>query len=280
MKDLSEFLEFTLFKVGQYKLNVGMLFAIAFVIVFNYILLFVVKYIIHKQESKNHYTQNRMLSIFLLIKYISWIFVFSIILSILKVKLTFLLAGSAAIMVGLGLGVQQIFKDIVSGIFILVDGTIKVNDVLEVDNIVGRVTDIKLRTSEIITRDGINIIVPNGRFISENVINWSHHEKIARFSVEVGVAYNSDVELVKKLLLETATENINVIKDDKDKRILVRIDNFGDNSIHFSLLFWTKIIFRVENTKSDLRYAIFKKFKEHNIQIPFPQRDVHIISKS
>jgi heme/copper-type cytochrome/quinol oxidase subunit 2 len=76
MKDLSEFLEFTLFKVGQYKLNVGMLFAIAFVIVFNYILLFVVKYIIHKQESKNHYTQNRMLSIFLLIKYISWIFVF------------------------------------------------------------------------------------------------------------------------------------------------------------------------------------------------------------
>jgi len=280
MNELEKFLEYTLIKIKSYELTVAMLIVIAVVILLNYFFLFAVKYFILKKQIQNDINRNRLLSIYLLVKYISWIFVIAIIFGILKIKLTFLLAGSAAIMVGLGLGVQQIFKDIVSGIFLLIDGTIKVNDVLEIDDIVGRVTDIKLRTSEIITRDGINIIVPNGRFISENVINWSHHEKIARFKIEVGVSYDSDVELVKKILLKVAAENKDVISNDKDRNTQVRIDSFGDNSINFSLHFWSNIIFRVENIKSDLRFEIFRKFKEHNIQIPFPQRDIHIITKS
>ena len=160
-----------------------------------------------------------------------------------------------------------------SGLFLLFEGTIKIGDVIEVDNIIGKVTEINLRSSEIFTRDDMTIIVPNSKFIVEQVVNWSHNEQKARFAVKVNVAYGSDTELVFKCLEETMSENGSVSK----KPIpFVRFTDFGESSLNFEMLFYSKNIFRIENVKSDLRRSVYLKLKENGLAIPFPQRDVHI----
>ena len=108
-------------------------------------------------------------------RYFVWVFVISVSIVILGFDITLLVAGSAALLVGIGFGLQNIFSDLISGLFMLFERKVKVGDVMEVDNIVGKVKAINLRTSELLTRDGYNIIVPNHKFITENVVNWSHN---------------------------------------------------------------------------------------------------------
>ena len=165
-----------------------------------------------------------------------------------------------------------------SGIFILIEGTIKVNDVIEMDGMVGKIMSVNLRTSKVFTRDGIMIIVPNHKFIIEKITNWSHHSESTRFKVEVGVAYGSDVYKVKDILLQCAKGHPEVIRAAQSDlhNPLVRFVDFGDSSLKFELFFWTTNIFYVENIKSDLRFSIDKMFREQHITIPFPQRDLHI----
>ena len=212
-------------------------------------------------------------SIYQLIKYIVWVIAIIVILQTIGVKIGVLLAGSAALLVGIGLGVQQVFKDIISGLFLLFEGNLKIGDVVELEGVVGIVKEIGFRTTKIESRDNIIMIIPNSTFIGENVINWSHIEQRTRFHVTVGVAYGSNVELVKKVLLECAKEH----QEASDYPApFVRFYDFGNSSLDFQLFFWTDNAFRVENIKSDLRFAIDRKFRENNITIPFPQRDVHI----
>ena len=197
----------------------------------------------------------------------------AIALESIGIKLTLLIAGSAALLVGLGLGLQSVFQDFISGVVILVESTIQVNDVIEVEGFVGRVKEIGLRTSKVVTRDDIVTIIPNSKFTTERVINWSHTKRKTRFHINVGVAYGSDVELVREVLLECAAEHEEVENTPKP---FVRFIDFGNSSLDFELFFWSVNNFYVENIKSDLRFLIDKKFRENKIQIPFPQRDIHI----
>jgi small-conductance mechanosensitive channel len=191
-------------------------------------------------------------------------------------KISIFLASAAALLVGVGLGLQQLFNDIASGIVLLFEGSIKIDDVIELDNnIIGRVILLGIRTSKIKTRDDVVIIVPNSKLVNDNIINWSHMDKKTRFNVKVGVAYGSDVKLVKKLLLKCATTNRNIYEKPMP---FVRFLDFGESSLDFQLFFWVKNSFIVENLKSDLRFSINQSFEGNNIQIPFPQRDVHIKS--
>ncbi|MCB0786228.1 MAG: mechanosensitive ion channel, partial [Flavobacteriales bacterium] len=131
---------------------------------------------------------GRRKAIYNLVKYVVWVLAIMAMLDSVGVKITFLLAGATALLVGLGFGIQQIFNDIVSGVVIQIEGTISVGDVIEVEGLVGRVLEIHLRTSLIRTRDDIMIIVPNSRFVNDKVINWSTMERNTRFHVTVGVA--------------------------------------------------------------------------------------------
>ena len=126
------------------------------------------------------------------------------------------------------------------------------------------------------------IIVPNHKFIIENITNWSHNSESTRFKVEVGVAYGSDVQLVKSILLNCANEQAEVIKekDGDSHKPFVRFIDFGDSALQFEIFFWTTNIFHVEYIKSDLRFAIDREFRAKGITIPFPQRDVHIYPNS
>ena len=267
----------TILEWGDYVLSLRMLLGAIAVIAFFMLLLFVLKKLIKSRVSRVSEKADRLLALFQLLKYLIWVLAVILALEQLGIHLTFLLAGSAALLVGLGLGIQQTFNDIISGIIILIEGSLKINDVVEVDKLVGKVTEINLRTSVIYTRDGIYIIVPNHKFINENVINWSHHSRATRFHVSVGVAYGSDELLVKRVLMECLKEEPNVIMDHKEQYpMFVRIVNFGASSVDFELLFWSREIFLIEQIKSNIRFAILEKFREHRIEIPFPQTDIHI----
>ncbi len=157
------------------------------------------------------------------------------------------------------------------------EGNVKVGDILEVDGLVGHVKEIRLRTSELRTRDGIYIVVPNSRIINEKVINWTASSKVTRFSITVGVAYSSDVEKVRTLLLQSIENNDKILKRPTPSVIFY---NFGDSALEFQLWFWANDTWAIEGTKSEIRFLINKLFKENNISIPFPQRDVHLIQKA
>jgi small-conductance mechanosensitive channel len=279
VNSINSILDFRFFEYKDYQFDVAHFLLIIVVLLITRFLLFTVRSIIKKFVNSEKLDVRNSQSFFLLFKYLIYVITIVIVLEIIGVKITILLAGSAALLVGIGLGLQQIFSDIISGIFLLVDGSVKIGDVMEVDTLVGKVTQINLRTSEILTRDGITIIVPNHKFITENVINWSHNAALTRFDVNVGVAYGTNPEKVREVLLQCAQE-IKEISKSKNNVPNVRLTSFGDSSLDFQLLFWSKNVFLIEQTKSDLRFIIANKFMENDIQIPFPQRDLHIKSGS
>ncbi len=250
---------------------------VSFVIIFvTWLLLKLVKKLFSRQINHGKVDKGSATSLFLIIKYFAWVIVIGIILETIGIKLTLLIAGSAALLVGLGLGLQKIFRDIVSGFFMLFERHLKVGDIVELEgNMIGIVEQIGLRTSKVRTRDNIITIVPNSNFIDKRVVNWSHIEQKTRFHVDVGVAYGSDVELVKRVLLSCAKDAPEISNDPVP---FVRFNDFGNSSLDFQLFFWTENAFWVENIKSDLRFRIDKAFMDNQITIPFPQRDLHIKS--
>lgn len=182
--------------------------------------------------------------------------------------------GAAALLVGIGIGLQQTFNDLICGIIILFERSVKVGDVVELtEHQVGTVRKIGTRTSIVETRDDIIIFVPNSKLIGENVTNWSHIQRVARFEVVVGVAYGSDTEKVKEILLRIARDHPKALDSPSP---LVQFIDFGASSLDFRLLFWSRDFLRIEVVKSDLRFAIDKAFRDEGVEIPFPQRDLWI----
>lgn len=182
--------------------------------------------------------------------------------------------GAAALLVGIGIGLQQTFNDLICGIIILFERSVKVGDVVElIGHQVGTVRRIGARTSIVETRDDIIIFVPNSKLIGENVVNWSTINRTARFHVTVNVAYGSDTAVVKEILEHAAGEHPRILDTPQP---FVRFLEFGDSSLNFEILFWSRDFIRVENIKSDLRFAIDSAFRARGIEIPFPQRDLWI----
>jgi len=214
-------------------------------------------------------------SIFKFFNYVVYIIVLVIILNSSGVDLTALLTASAALFVGLGFALQDFFKDIIAGITILIYKSVLVNDVIEMNSKVGRVFEIKLRSTRIVTRDDKILIIPNHLFLSESVYNYTQNHPKTREVVEVGVAYGSDVRLVEKILLECANSSKAILKSPEP---FVMFNNFGDSSLDFGVYFFVTDSFIDPRIKSDLRFAIDKAFRENNVTIPFPQRDVHLFN--
>ena len=241
------------------------------------IIVLTVDYLMNRKIEKDNLDYGKGNSVLQIAKYFIWIIGILIAIGTLGLNLTFVIASVSALLVGVGFGLQYIFNDFFSGIIILFDGSIKVNDVVQVGDVVGKILEIGIRTTKVLNRDNIVLIIPNSKFTTDNVINWSHIDKKSRFNVSVGVAYGSNVEQVKKILLECAA---NLKEVDKTPSPFVRFEDFGESSLDFRLFFWTNNSFTVENIKSNLRFLIYNKFNENNITIPFPQRDVHLISDS
>ena len=191
----------------------------------------------------------------------------------LGVNMSLIWAGAAALLVGVGIGLQQTFSDIFAGITMLFERSIKVGDVLAINNTKGVVKKIGLRTSTIITPEKKRLIIPNSHLTNNDVNNWSKNQKGIRYFVSVGVAYGTDPELVKRLLLNVVDEIPSVRKTPQP---LVRFDDFGDSALIFSVHFYSRLYMDIEDVQSDIRFQIVKAFEENDITIPFPQRDVWI----
>ena len=273
MDKLEVFLQKELMSIGDHHITMFQIVVVALVILVTWAVTKGVKKVIVDRGNFSELERGRRFSVFKLVQYVLWIVVFLLTLEGLGFQITLLLAGSAALLVGIGLGLQEVFKDFVSGIILLFDGTIRVSDVIEVDGVVGRVQEIRLRASELETRDGIVLIIPNSRFITGNVINWTHNRKLTRFTVVVGVAYGSDVEKVRDVLVKCATEHDDVVKTPEP---FVFFSDFADSQLTFKLQFYSRSVFKIEFVKSEMRFAIDKAFRANGITIPFPQRDVHI----
>ena len=214
-------------------------------------------------------------SVFSFARYFVYLIVVLITMQNMGVELTAILTASAALLVGIGLALQTFFQDIISGIFILVDQSVHVGDIIEIDNKVGRVVEIKLRTTRAVTIDNKVLVIPNHKYLTSILYNWTENGTLTRESVNVGVAYGSDVELVQKLLYQAAESHPNVLQNPKP---LVLFMDFGESSLDFKLVFTLNNSFEAIMPKSDIRFKINELFKEHDVQIPFPQRDVHLFN--
>jgi len=269
---LNNILNFTINFSDKIQITVkGILVLVAIFFATSFFLKVIRKIVNRRLEERD---KDKFKVIFSFLKYFIYVLVIIIALDSLGVKISVLLTSSAALLVGLGLGLQTLFQDIISGIFMLLDKTIHINDVIEVEGKVGKVFEINLRTTRAMTVDDKVIIIPNHIFLANSLYNWTQNGQLIIESIDIGVAYGSDVEKVKELLLETAKEHPKVLNT---KKIDVLFMDFGESALQFRLRFSTRDSFSLFKIKSDLRFIIDKKFRENNIQIPFPQRDVHLI---
>lgn len=276
MENLQHFLEIELFHTGDYVITVFTIVRILLIILVCSVLLWIIKKALMKKNVFQKFDTGTAYAIYQIIKYSFWVIAFGLILESIGIKVTVLIAGSAALLVGIGLGLQQTFNDVVSGMILLSERSIKIDDILEIDGDIVMIKDIGLRTSKGLNRDQISIIIPNSLITTNKVINWSHQTIRTRFKIHIGVAYGSDPDLVTKILIESALEHKEI---HYSEMVDVALVDFAESSMEFVLLFYSEDIFQIEKIKSDVRKIIIKKFHEHKITIPFPQRDLHIKRK-
>ena len=266
---MEEFLKYTLFTFDGFSLRI---IAIVKVIVWVFIvgiLLKIIKSVVYKTTR---FDDAKRFSIYTLSKYVIIVFSFMVGLHLIGLDVSLLLAGSAALLVGFGLGMQNLFSDYISGLIILIDSSIKVGDVLEIKGLVCKVQQISLRTTTVLTRDDKWIILPNTDLTRNQLINWTPSDMTSRFSVSTRVDFSSDVALVMSIMERTA-QNFEKIRT--DPKPIVRFEEFADSSLNFTIHFWSDEVFRIENIKSDYRVLLLKNFNKENIVIPFPQRVIH-----
>lgn len=248
-------------------------------ILFSLILLFVItavikKFLVKKLFPKYNINVGVAEAIGSLFRYSLITLGFIVIIQASGIDLSTLGLLIGALGIGIGFGLQNITNNFISGLIILFERPIKVGDRVEVGNIAGNVVEISARATTILTNDNIAIIVPNSEFINQRVINWSLENRMVRLNFPVGVAYKENPEKVKQVLLEVALSHDGILKNPPPD---VLFDSFGDSSLQFNLRVWTDSYSdRPKVLKSQLYYAIFEKFRQHNIEIPFPQRDIHI----
>jgi small-conductance mechanosensitive channel len=185
-----------------------------------------------------------------------------------------LIAGALGL--GIGFGLQNLVNNFISGLILVYERPIQVGDTIEIESLLGRVKKIGLRSSQVITYDGAEVVVPNGNLISNQLINWTLSNKQRRIKIQVGASYGSDPNVVLRLLEEVANSHSNILKDPPP---LAVFDGFGESSLDFTLLFWVPFDLGIL-TKSQVSVAIYSVFKANGIEIPFPQLDLHVKEKN
>ncbi len=270
---MKKILEYKILEVGPYTLSVYNLAALLILIIAVWIMLKAFKIFI---TNNRRLRKSKKYAVYQIIKYLLVATSILVALEIIGVNIKVMLAGSAALLVGIGLGLQNLFNDFVSGVIILLDASVKVADIIEVDGLFCRVQKINIRTTTVLTRDDKYIILPNSKLTSNQLINWTHGHERSRFAIVTGVDYSTDIPKAIKLVKDVAFNHPLVAKSPEP---FVRLSDFSDSSIHLTLLFWSDEIFRVENIKSEIRISILEKFHENGITIPFPQRVVHMKSR-
>jgi small-conductance mechanosensitive channel len=231
------------------------------------------KKIIHRALSNE--AKIKFKSIFSFFNYFIYTIVSLVTIDTLGIDLTGFFAASAALLVGFGLALQTFIQDIISGVFIIADQAVHVGDIIQIDGQIGKVENITLRTTRAVTRDNKVLIIPNHIFLTKILYNWTENGALIRESVSVGVAYDTDTELLQKHLIELALNHPLIHKENKP---IVLFEDFGDNALKFTIVFSMSNSFNLYKVKSDLRFSMNKLFKEKGVEIPYPQRTISFIN--
>lgn len=251
----------------------GIIFIILALVVTSF-LLKVLRRIITRKMPDND--KVKFVSVFSYVKGFVFLVIFLVAMHTSGVNVTAVFAASAALLIGVGLAMQTLFQDIISGVFILIDQSVLVGDIIEMNGKVGRVVDIKLRTTRAVTIDNKVMVIPNHFYLTNTLFNWTENGTETREVVDVGVAYGSDIQLIRKILLDIAKAQPKVLKKPEPN---VLFTDFAESSLNFRVAFTLNNSFDARFTQSNIRFEIDKAFREHNVTIPFPQRDVHLFEK-
>lgn len=275
-QSLFEIVRRPLFTIGSTPVSLMTLFQ--FVVILVSVLLaarLVRRLLVHRILRRTRLDQNLQEAIGRITGYVVVLLGFMVGLSTLGFDLTSLTVLGGAVGVGLGFGLQNIVENFISGLIILGERPIQVGHRIEVGGTHGQVARIGARSTSILTNENIMLIIPNSEFISGRVTNWSHGgDRRVRIDVPVGVSYGSDPRLVERLLLQAAADNDNALKD-PPPQVVWR--EFGDSSLNFDLRVWTETLFmRPGVFRRQIYFAVWGLFREHGVEIPFPQRDLHV----
>ena len=270
------FLDIRLFTIGTTEVTLSAIFMFLFILLVVVILArlfarkFVERILIRLQiEEGTRYTFRRIIELaFILIGAI-------IAFQSIGINLSGLAVIFGLLSVGIGFGLQNITSNFVAGLILLFERPIKVGDRVTVGGIEGDVMDINIRSTTVRSLNNIDIIVPNSEFVSAQVVNWSHGDRKIRLDIEVGVSYQSDLDTVLRSLREVALENPEILRDPEPD---VHLREFGDSSWNMKLRVWIDNPKRHPVVRSDINCAIVRKFRENGVEIPFPQRDLHLRS--
>lgn len=266
---MRDFLNTELFNIGGYELKLHVLITFIVFVAVVMGVLSLLKRLIYRSKKLN---TGEKFSINKISRYLIILIAFLIGLRIVGFDITVFLAGYAALLVGIGFGLQNIFSDFISGIILLLDGSLKVDDIVEVNGKIYIVEEIKFRTTTVLGRDENYVILPNSELTSNSVVNWTYNKRPSRFHIDFGVDYSTNVTELMDILKEVAKSTPSVLVTPEP---FVRFTDFGESSLRFGVYFYTRDIFRAEHIKSVMRIEIYKKLTERGINIPFPQRVIH-----
>jgi small-conductance mechanosensitive channel len=259
--------------VGKYSLTVLDFFVVAGIFVLAQVLLWMGRMFLNRSMLRRRVDLGKQFMIRRMWRTVVYLVAGMSALSAVGVEMKVLFAGSAALLVGVGIGLQSFFNDVVSGFVLLFEGGVRVGDELEIEGSVVRVERIDLRSTRVISRKGDLIVLPNGLFSGQSVRNFTQGRDRTRLDVQVGVAYGSDTSLVSRLLIQAMREQPEV---GETEEITVVFQDFGDSALVFEVRSWIRSPWTIERIQSDIRFRIDALFREHGVTVPFPQRDVHL----
>jgi len=276
MKTILDILNFKLFTIKNIAITPFLILEMtAFVVVSWIVSKQLQKILKSKLLSRTHLDEGTQFTILRLIHYLIMAIVIYQVINMIGLDLKGLALIAGVLSLGIGFGLQNIASNFASGLIMMFERPVRVGDLISVGDMEGVIKDIKIRSTTISTPDNISVIVPNSVFVSGQVINWTLGDPKIRIHIPVGVAYGSDVQLVTKLLMEIAREHPDVLDNPQPE---VWFNEFGDSSLNFELLVWISSPTIRRRVISDINYAIEAAFREHGVEIPFPQQDVYVRS--
>lgn len=249
--------------------------AIMIILMAKVLIWFITQISLYRMYKNNETDEGIQYAVNQLVSYVIYVLAFIFAMDRIVSDMSIIYGGAAALLVGVGLGLQQTFNDFFSGLVLLFERSVMIGDILEIDGQVGRVIKIGLRASRIETRNSVSMLIPNSKLVNQAVVNWTHSDNLVRFEVSIVVPYGSDTAMIKELLLKSIENNEEVLKKPAS---FVRLNDFGDNGLNFSLYFFSTQVMWAEDVRSQVRFEIDRIFRENNIIVPNPQRDIRVIT--
>jgi small-conductance mechanosensitive channel len=259
--------------VGTLDITIGQVLALIIILMITFMITGILKVLIEDILLKRvKLPRGVPAAISVTIRYFLVILGFTFALSAAGIELGNFSLLAGALGVGIGFGMQNIVNNFISGLILVYERPLQVGDTIEVENLLGQLKRIGIRSSNVKTYDGAEVVVPNGNLISNQLINWTLSDNKRRIEIKVGVSYGSDPNIVLKLLEKVASDHEDVLKEPAPWALF---EDFGNSSLNFRLLFWVPYELGIR-TKSAIAVGIFNIFRENGIEIPFPQLDLHV----